>query len=142
MHANSTTKPKARPKLGAPASAQLYFRYLELAAEALKESELPELTAAESASLDALMPHWSQEGAMGVLTALKVIHTKRSKVSNLPNMKLYYLLQGLRRRGWIDEHVSSYDARVILLMPSEQTKRYYAVQQRCMKRALRESKLG
>jgi hypothetical protein len=141
MRANSTAKPKTRPKLGAPASAQLYFRYLELAVEALKESELPELTAAESASLDALMQHWSQEGAMGVLTALKVIHTKRRIGASFDSPRLFFLLKGLRRKGWIDEQVPSYDTRVKLLMPSEQTKRYYAVQERCMMRALREFKL-
>lgn len=141
MNANSTAKPKARPKLGAHACAQLYFRYLELAVEALEESDIPELTAAESDTLDALMQHWSQEGAMGVLTALRVIHTKRRMVSSIDSPRLFFLLKGLRRKGWIDEQVASYDTRVKLLMPSEQTKRYYAVQQRCMTRALREFKL-
>lgn len=78
---------------------------------------------------------------MGVLTALRVIHTKRRMVSSIDSPRLFFLLKGLRRKGWIDEQVASYDTRVKLLMPSEQTKRYYAVQQRCMTRALREFKL-
>ena len=72
------------------------------------------------------------------MDALQVMQVGKHLAEHPTTAKLFYVLQGLRRRGWIDEEALPQDRRIILLVPSQRTKRYVSVLTQCMEQALRE----